>query len=1270
MAGRTLSDYPELLAEWHPTRNGAAGPGAVRASEKARRWWRCSHDGRHEWQAPTSVRTSRGSGCPYCAGKRATPENCLAARSPEIAAQWHPVKNGSLTPADVTRGSSKLAWWKCSKGPDHEWESKIYLRQRLGCPFCAGRRPSITNSLATLHPDLAKELHPTRNGDLTPADIASGTHKKFWWRCSEASDHEWEASVNNRVQNGTGCPFCASQKVSATNSLLALHPSVAEEWHPTLNGQLRPTDIAPKSTAQKIWWQCSKVDAHVWEATAASRIQMKTGCPFCAGQRVSHTNSIADLFPGVAAEWHLKKNGDKTPDKIVAGSRKLYWWRCAEADDHEWQATPSNRTKLASGCPFCTGRKASKHYSLAALFPEVAAQWHPTRNIPLSPSQVTPSSMRKVWWKCAVGLDHEWEMAVQTRTNGAGCPRCSGRWSGDALRAFVRGILPHLPTLTPAERYAIVRQNGLLDSGHRDFGVLLAAGGLSQPELEKFSRGQQAQADIAPDAFDTVGSATAQLEDLREVPETAVVRRDEASDHALPEVSADDVLGASLETYLASADEEAVEFFVASGVAKLWRHAYADEKAADAQTRAARSDPYAERIRERFRSEFEAARGLSIPPGYQFRADGKTVALPNLMQRHVAAQVRDRRRVGNWSGTGAGKTLSALLASRVIDSGLTVICCPNATVAGWEAAACNAFPDSQVVTKTLAPEWSARAAWHRYLIVNYETFQQPWSEARLKALVEESSIDMVVVDEIHFTKQRNEKQISQRRRLVAGLVAAAAEKNPDLAVLGMSATPVINNLQEGKSLVEMVTGLEHPDLVTRAIVANAMALHQRFVTLGSRWVPSYDVSCDELLVDVDCAEYIDELLALGARPHPLRVEQILTRARMKAILEAVRPKTLIYTHYVDGIVELLREALRETGWKVGVYTGVEKAGLSSFIDGDADVLIGSSAIGTGVDGLQAVSSRLIVNALPWTAAEYEQLKGRIYRQGQSEQVSVVLVRTGADVHGERWSWCQSRINRIRWKRSLADAAVDGIVPEGHLVSDVKATEALMAWLARLSDGELSTIERKPIRVPLTGTGQELSARLARYGDFAAMNQRWNATASAKTHQRLIDQPEEWAQYHTLYRQARESWRIVPFEAIADDLLQRRSGKIIGDFGCGERLLGKKLEGHHTVYSFDHVAIDNMVIACDMAHVPLPDGALDVAVFSLSLMGANSADYLREAHRCLEIGGQLLIAETRSRVGEESRFRAELEALGFDVASVDQGDRFVFVVAVRAPRSPR
>ena len=74
--------------------------------------------------------------------------------------------------------------------------------------------------------------------------------------------------------------------------------------------------------------------------------------------------------------------------------------------------------------------KASGAYNLEKLHPQVASQWHPSRNGNLSPRLLTPGSGRKVWWRCRKG--HEWETSVRSRTRGSGCPHCrrAMRWTG------------------------------------------------------------------------------------------------------------------------------------------------------------------------------------------------------------------------------------------------------------------------------------------------------------------------------------------------------------------------------------------------------------------------------------------------------------------------------------------------------------------------------------------------------------------------------------------------------------------------------------------------------------------------------------------------------------------------------------------------------------------------------------------------------------------------------------------------------------------------
>src|SRR5262249_54928277 len=149
--------------------------------------------------------------------------------------------------------------------------------------------------------------------------VVAGSGKKYWWQCGAGPDHQWEATLDNRTRGGRGCPFCRGSKVSVTNSLASRFPEIAAEWHPTRNGDLTAHEVVAGS-AEKVWWQCAKCSEHEWQATLSSRTKGRRGCPCCARQKASSSNSLASLFPAIAAEWHPVKNGDLTPDKVVAGS--------------------------------------------------------------------------------------------------------------------------------------------------------------------------------------------------------------------------------------------------------------------------------------------------------------------------------------------------------------------------------------------------------------------------------------------------------------------------------------------------------------------------------------------------------------------------------------------------------------------------------------------------------------------------------------------------------------------------------------------------------------------------------------------------------------------------------------------------------------------------------------------------------------------------------------------------------------------------------------
>ena len=908
---------------------------------------------------------------------------------------------------------------------------------------------------------------------------------------------------------------------------------------------------------------------------------------------------------------------------------------------------------------------------LAVTDPDLANQWHPEKNGTRTPETVRPASTKKYWWRCELG--HEFQASPVYRTRMIrNCPGCQEKWTITKIRHFVHSLQKHLDAFTPAELYVIFQQSGLWQRGGRAKGFVkaLTTGRFPKKELDKFVDGEKSLVDkfIDDSDFELDQSVIDDGEQISELPAQPKddIETQEADTASLPQVRAKQALQAldNFNFITTSTDAEAVEFLIASAKAKIWGHAYQDEKEAVAEAGQYGESEYAKRVRTEFLREYQAACSLGIPNGYAFTIDGK-IRQPNLMQRHVATQIRDQLRYGNWSGTGSGKTLSAVLATRVAGASLTIVCCPNAVVGdvsdGWAREIQRVYPDSEVATKTLNPCWLDSKK-PRYLVLNYEQFQQPDSEALLKRFVESNKVDFVVIDEVHFAKQRFANQMSQRKRLIQALVSVVGEANPNLRVLGMSATPVINNLQEGRSLVEMITGVEHDDINVKPTVPNCMRLHQKLATLGTRWCPTYDSVLEMETIDIDCGKFLSDIRSLGKNSSPLELEKILTRVRLPVILQYLSKGTrsLIYTHYINEINQILHDAISAAGYRVGFYTGESKDGLNDFKAGKLDVLIGSSAISTGVDGLQFCCNQLIVNVLPWTNAEYEQLIGRLWRQGQiKDKVKVIVPTTYTHVNGQRWSYCDSKLQRIRYKKSIADASVDGSVPEGNLRSPAQAQSDVIAWLERLEKGEQSSVTRRKIVVPLLGDVNATRRRLARYGEFSQMNNRWNKLKSQNLGERLRANPEEWEQYHTLYSEARAQWSVIPFEEMIS-WCQKREGYEIGDFGCGEALLAKAIGDRHNVHNFDHIAIDDSVIEGDMSHTPLDGETLDVAVFSLSLMGNNFTDYLREAYRVLKIDGHLHIWEATSRFSDVQAFCSQLETIGFKVFPPEQQGQFTHI----------
>ena len=245
-----------------------------------------------------------------------------------------------------------------------------------------------------------------------------------------------------------------------------------------------------------------------------------------------------------------------------------------------------------------------------------------------------------------------------------------------------------------------------------------------------------------------------------------------------------------------------------------------------------------------------------------------------------------------------------------------------------------------------------------------------------------------------------------------------------------------------------------------------------------------------------------------------------------------------------------------------------------------------------------------------------------------------------------------------------DAVMDGLLPAETDISEAKAGVLLGKWIQRLFDAGALVRPHRPLQVPLVFSDDVAEARArARFGSWSSCNGRWNAVDSSKLHLRLQADPQEWELYHTDLTELRKAWAVDPLEEAIQFCSQSRD-LVVGDFGCGQAQLAEALRGRHTVHSFDHLAIHPGVQACDIAAgVPLPDASLDIAVFSLSLMGPNWAAQLVEAHRCLRFTGQLLIWTAPK--GDLPAFQAEVEAAGFQVIEAMAHDRWWRLRAVCA-----
>lgn len=208
-------------------------------------------------------------------------------------------------------------------------------------------------------------------------------------------------------------------EINYRTPLSVSHPEIAAQWHPTKNECHGPEDFSYGSNV-KAWWRCPENKRHIWQAPISNRTaELGSNCPHCYFESYG-----IDLrhYPQALRMFDQKKNPDVSPFKMPIGA--YIWWHCTDGQKHKWRSR-FNVNVVDEFCPFCRGCKPAPDNNLA-MYPQLAKEFHPTKNGSLRAKEIVPGSKLKIWWKCAEGEDHEFMMKPYDRTvRGYGCPYCS-----------------------------------------------------------------------------------------------------------------------------------------------------------------------------------------------------------------------------------------------------------------------------------------------------------------------------------------------------------------------------------------------------------------------------------------------------------------------------------------------------------------------------------------------------------------------------------------------------------------------------------------------------------------------------------------------------------------------------------------------------------------------------------------------------------------------------------------------------------------------------
>lgn len=427
-----ISENDILMKEWDYDLNADLDPTKLTYGSNKKVWWKCSKG--HTFEQSIEKRTRRNNACPYCSGHKVLAGfNDLATINPKIAEEWHSTKNGNLTPKDVTAGSGKKVWWECVNG--HEYQSIIRDRNYgAGCPICRLRRTtsfaeqSILFYTQQLYPDTISKYQKCFENSME-IDIYIPS-LKIGIEYDGAAWHKTEEHYKREVKK---YQICKEKEIY----LIRIKEEVKNQKNVKIENVADKIFYLPKVKRNNLKNLEKVIKLLVKEISVNTNIDINLNRDkyLILNYVYKISNSLDELRPDVSLKWNYDKNKNLKPNMFSVSSNEIVWWKCPDCG-YEWESSINHMTRKGTyGCPICANKQSGISYtkgvvkkvgSLADTMPELAKQWHPTKNGDLTPKDITAGRAKPVWWLCPT-CGYEWQASPNNRKKGVGCPCCSGR---------------------------------------------------------------------------------------------------------------------------------------------------------------------------------------------------------------------------------------------------------------------------------------------------------------------------------------------------------------------------------------------------------------------------------------------------------------------------------------------------------------------------------------------------------------------------------------------------------------------------------------------------------------------------------------------------------------------------------------------------------------------------------------------------------------------------------------------------------------------------